>query len=301
MSGNSKIEWCDATWQPVVGCSKVSEGCKNCWAEKMAYRLACMGVPFYDMVQDEGCWNGNVETNKFALDKPLHWKQPRRIFVCSMSDLFHPSVPFEFIDKVFDTMLSCRQHTFQLLTKRPERALEYYDGVISDSSIMGEPAMIDHIDAKHIHLGVTAENQKCADERIPILLQIPAAVRFVSCEPLLGEIDLSRYVFEECRKIQCKNCGSYKSTGVWGIYMCGECGCGEGEEVDPNCEIDWGIFGCESGPKRRPCKIEDVRNIVNQFKAAGIPPFVKQLSINGKVSHKMEEWPEDLRIREYLK
>ncbi len=266
----TKIPWTDETWNPAVGCTKVSEGCTNCYAEKMAVRLYCMGVgkegnaiKKYGSVLCDSKWNGKVFCDESALDKPLHWKKPRRIFVCSMSDLFHPSVPFEFIDKVFDTMLSCRQHTFQLLTKRPERALEYYDGVISDSSIMGEPAMIDHIDAKHIHLGVTAENQKCADERIPILLQIPAAVRFVSCEPLLGWVNL--HIAE--------------GAGILG----------------------WVIVGCESGPKRRECKLEWVRSIVEQCKAIGVPVFVKQISINGKVSHKMEEWPEDLRVQEYPK
>lgn len=125
---STKIEWTDETWQPVVGCSKVSIGCAECYAERMAYRLACMGQKKYQAVisTDGGVWNGKIFCDESVLDKPLHWKKPRMIFVCSMSDLFHPSVPFEFIDKVMAVIALCPQHQFQLLSKRPEIALKYF-------------------------------------------------------------------------------------------------------------------------------------------------------------------------------
>ena len=274
----TKIEWTDETWNPVVGCTKVSEGCQNCYAERMMYRQVCMGAArheknpdsnedtweAYSSVMDEDThkWNGSVALRPEILDQPLHWHNPRQIFVCSMSDLFHESVPFEFIEKVLRVIEQCEQHTFQILTKRPEIAYDFFGGT-SGAGLSAPPL-------KNVWLGVTCENQKCADERIPILLQIPAAHRFVSLEPLLGEVDLNK------RELICK---IWRKGLTIGTYL------------------DWVIIGCESGPKRRPCKLEWVRNIAQQGKAAGVPVFVKQLNINGKVSHDPSEWPEDLRIR----
>jgi len=251
----TKISWSEFSWNPVVGCSKVSTGCQNCYAEKMAFRLNYMGNDnYFDVLNDSG-WNGKTICIESALEKPLHWKKPRKIFVCSMGDLFHPSVPFEFIDKVFATTILCPQHTFQYLTKRPKRMAEYF------ATIDIRTLTIDHWSFPNIWLGVSAENQECADERIPILLQIPAAVRFVSIEPMLERIDLMQWL----------------KTG----------------------KLNWIICGAESGPKRRKCKLEWVRDLVGQCRVADVPVFVKQLSINGKVSHNPEEWPEDLRIRQY--
>jgi len=301
----TKIEWTDETWNPVVGCSKVSEGCQNCYAERMAYRLSCMGIPFYDMVQEEGRWNGNIELNKFILDKPLHWHRPRRIFVCSMSDLF--LAPFEFIDKVFAVAALCPQHTFQILTKRVDVALEYFDErpgfhkrhqishqIFSRNEFRVVPIpkgltqkQIDLAKAinegkiwplPNVHLGVICENQRCADERIPLLLRIPAAKRSVSFEPLLGEIDLD----------------SPNADGLHALG-CGDITCECGDKG-----IDRAIIGCESGPGRRPCKLEWVESLIDQADAAGVKVFVKQLSINGKVSYNPKEWPERFRRRELI-
>ncbi len=236
MGTDSKIEWTDASWNPVVGCSKVSPGCDNCYAERMAHRLAFMGKEGYAYVTTrKGHWNGKIyHVYPKRLEIPLHWREPRRIFVCSMGDLFHESVPFEFIDKVFDTMLSCKQHTFQLLTKRPERALEYYEGVQSDSNIMGEPAMIDHIDANHIWLGVTVEHPDYKN-RIDTLRQIPASVRFLSIEPCLADL------------------GELNLDGIGQV-----------------------IVGGESGPGARPMHPDWVRSIRDQCQAASVPFFFKQ-------------------------
>jgi protein gp37 len=177
-----------------------------------------------------GKWTGKVECCDWLLDKPLHWRKPCKIFVCSMGDLFHQAVPTEFIYKVFDVMKSCPQHTFLVLTKRPQRmSPEPKDGIC--------------IIFKNIWLGVSVENQKRADERIPILLQIPAAKRFVSIEPMLGLVDLER--------------GRYFLT-------------------EPGPRLDWVILGGESGPKARPMNPDWVRSVRDQCKAAGVPFFFKQ-------------------------
>jgi len=180
MSGPTRIEWTDVSWNPVTGCSKVSRGCQFCYAERMAKRLAGRG--------------GYPAENPFAvtlhperLDEPLHWRKPRRVFVCSMGDLFHKDVPSGFITEVFAVMALCPQHTFQVLTKRPERMAEY----LADEDL---PDYIDtmacnygachaNLDGRwplpNVWLGTSVEDQATADERIPHLLRCPAAVRFV--------------------------------------------------------------------------------------------------------------------------
>lgn len=166
MATISKIEWTEMTWNPVTGCSKVSAGCKNCYAEKLAKRLKAMGVERYK--------NGfKVTLQPDLLDVPLHWREPRIVFVNSMSDLFHEKVPLEYIKKIFDTMVKCPQHTFQILTKRSRRL----------SEVAGElpwPA--------NIWMGVSIEDKQVLN-RIADLMAVPAAVRFLSCEPLMGPLD----------------------------------------------------------------------------------------------------------------
>ncbi len=239
-------KWWDKSITLVEGCSPVSTGCEHCWSAGMAHRFR------RSLTTTKGAFNGKIICREDRLGEILKRKKPTRWTI--WNDLFHPGVPFEFIDKVFDTMLSCRQHTFQLLTKRPERALEYYDGVQSDSNIMGEPAMIDSIGANHIHLGVTVCNQKEADEKIPILLQIPAAKRFLSIEPMLGVIDLSAISKPEQ-------------------------GCVKANVLDrhgKHCGLDWVIVGGESGPGARPMHPDWARGIRDQCQAAGVPFFFKQ-------------------------
>jgi len=254
MGTDSKIEWTESTWNPVVGCTKVSAGCQNCYAEKMAYRLACMGQEKYQEVlhqrtrlvdEDAGHWNGKTICDEPTLQKPLHWKKPRRIFVCSMGDLFHETVPFEFIEKVMAVIAVCPQHTFQVLTKRPERMRKFIRPII------------DHL--PNVWLGVTIESPNYW-RRAKLLQKIPTAVKFLSLEPLitdLGDLDLR--------------------------------------------DIEWVIVGCESGPKQRECKIEWVQSIADQCKQAGVPVFIKQLNINNKAVKDINQFPEDLRFREYPK
>ena len=166
MATDTKIEWTEMTWNPVTGCTKVSAGCKHCYAERMAKRLHAMGVERYR--------NGFAVTlHPDLLAAPLKWRQPRLIFVNSMSDLFHEAIPLEFIQRVFETMANCPQHTFQILTKRSNRLREIAN------SLTWKP---------NIWIGVSVEDNRVID-RIPDLRSVPAAVRFLSCEPLIGPLD----------------------------------------------------------------------------------------------------------------
>lgn len=165
MPKKSNIEWTEMTWNPVTGCTKISPGCKHCYAEKMAKRLHAMGSPRYK----DGF---KVTLQDDLVDLPKRWKAPRKVFVNSMSDLFHPLIPAEFIQRVFKTMNECSQHQFQVLTKRPERLLEL-------SATLTWTA--------NIWMGVSVESQKYVS-RVEALTQVPAQVRFLSVEPLLGPI-----------------------------------------------------------------------------------------------------------------
>lgn len=290
MSHKSKIEWCDATWSPIVGCSKISPGCKFCYAERTAIRLngifAAKGddnnwakmsnvlewdyskPEFYEFGKATG-WNGEVELFVNRLDQPRHWRTPRRIFVCSMSDLFHPKVPFEFIDKVFDVIRRTPQHTYQILTKRIKRMADFIYQAYGVNHELG-----------NAWLGVSISNQAEADEKIPILLQIPAAIRFLSIEPMLESIEIPKeylgkeidHYFGKAREKELT-----AKQFISGNY--------------PDDFIDWGICGCESGPKRRPCP--DIKDIVGQFHAAQIPLFVKQINVNGKVVKMPKNFPQE--------
>jgi len=263
MMGKTKIEWCDYSinplrvrggkvWKHGYHCEKSSPGCVRCYAEALNMRYGT-GLPYTKRDVD------------FYLDlsvfDTLPKKKPARVFVQDMSDLFLPGVPFEMIGQIYDKVVQLsmsRGHTFLWLTKHINRMLHFYKWQSNDSWY-----------EQHIHLGVTVCNQKEADEKIPILLQIPAAKRFVSFEPLLGPIDLFDSMF--AAEIMA-------DTEDW--------------------PIDWGVIGCESGPKRRPCKIEWMETIVKQLRMNRIPCFVKQVNINGRVSHNPDEWPASLRVRE---
>ena len=210
----TSIEWCDEIWNPTTGCTKVSAGCKNCYAERIAKRF--WGERKFT----------DVQCHPERLDKPFYWRKPRRVFVDSMSDLFHPDVPDDFILEVFVAMEDSPNYTFMILTKRPDRMLDFRKRrwVIRD----GEPWVY-----PNIWLGVSVENQQAADERIPLLLQTSAAVRFVSVEPMLEKIDL--------RKVQMPDGDDLGPTLFNFGYDVG---------------IDWVICGCESGPGARPMELD---------------------------------------------
>ncbi len=327
MSDGSKIEWTDATWGVVRGCEKVSAGCKHCYAIKVAHRFSGLGRAFEGLtvIGESGPnWTGEARMIPKALSIPLRWRKPRRVFVCSASDLFHKDVPFEYIAAVFGVMAAAPQHTFQVLTKRPERMLEWFkwlgarDGIgpyIRSVRVDGDRTLPDYFRSvmrtvtirgrtvrsgndpwikvfnaaacvgsgplPNVWLGTSVENQETADERIPLLLQCPAAVRWVSAEPLLGPVIFSA--------------------------------------VCPVSDLDWVVVGGESGPGARPCDVKWVYDVVGACQFAGVPVFVKQLGPKPyfevpiypdgplgpsslRVKHPkggdMSEWPEALRVRE---
>ncbi len=297
----TKIEWTDETWNPVVGCSKVSEGCQNCYAERMANRLACMGQKKYQATTGilgymRG-WNGSISCDESALDKPLYWRKPRKIFVCSMGDLFHESVPFEFIDKVFFQISFCPQHRFQILTKRPERMAEYIEQRKGNNErkILYVGLTKFHRGKKfqwpfrNLWLGVTVEHPYYK-HRIDTLRQIPAAVRFLSIEPCLadmGELNLRKG--KKGKIFQCLKCGwkgnHTKLTGGNLSINCPKCnarntlGSNHTNELkDIGCYpgIDQVIVGGESGPGARPMHPDWARGVRDQCVAAGVPFFFKQ-------------------------
>lgn len=254
MANNSKIEWTQATWNPITGCDKVSQGCKNCYAEIMHRRLMKMHPRKYSKP-----FLGNIQWHIDDLKTPTNTKKPTVFFVNSMSDLWHKDVPFDFIDAVFSEMSRNERHTFQILTKRPEIALKFFN------------ARAGHAWTKNVWIGVSVEDQKAADERIPLLLQIPAAIRFLSCEPLLGPIDLiacTTWPPDKCPYCDFIGRGILDENG----RMCPECS----SYMDRMPMIDWVIVGGESGHKARPMHPDWVRAIRDQCNACSVPFFFKQ-------------------------
>lgn len=265
MGDKTGIEWTDATWNAVRGCTRVSEGCRNCYAETVAHRFSGEGQPYEGLVNDKGRWNGQVKFVREHLLDPLRWKRPRKVFVNSMSDVFHEGFSFEQIAAQWAVMCAAPHHTFQVLTKRPERMVEFFKWLLADADwtsellmesletalgiegertpqmerlLYGRPWAPPHA-AAHIMLGVSVENQAAADERLPALLWTRAQIvspLFLSCEPLLGAVDLGAYA-----KI-----------------------------------LDWVIVGGESGAHARPMAPEWARSLRDQCAAAQVPFFFKQ-------------------------
>lgn len=255
------IEWTDASWNPIVGCTKVSAGCGNCYAIRMAHRLAknpkiaevgndwvrsggdgsirYVSNPYMDsttITNGVVNWSGALSFIPSRLEQPLRWRKPRRVFVCSMGDLFHESVPFEWVRQVMEVIERCPQHTFQLLTKRPARMLRFYEsesGFLAGASA-GHGWGWDY--PKNAWLGVSVEDQATAGERIPLLLEVPAAVRFVSVEPLLSAVDVSPWL----------------------------------------SALSQIIVGGESGPGARPMHHSWVRSLRDQCVESSTPFFFKQ-------------------------
>lgn len=317
MSDSTGIQWTDATWNPIRGCSRVSEGCRNCYAEAVARRFSGQGLPYEGLTNGQGRWNGTIRVVEEHLTDPLRWKRPRRVFVNSMSDLFHENVSDQTIDRIFAVMAFSPQHTFQVLTKRPERMLAYMNGLsrhpkdhcwadaLRSFRVFGHGDTLRSVSLPlpNVWLGVSVEDQATADARIPLLLQTPAAVRFISAEPLLGPIDL------------------LKQNEVPLSML-------------PTARLDWVIVGGESGPGARACERHWLALIVQQCKRADVACFVKQLGakytdaqngiggaafktdpvvqadIKGRMygplaylrdrkGGDITEWPEELRVRQF--
>lgn len=233
----TKIEWTDVTWNPITGCTPISEGCKNCYAARMANRLnGRFGYPLARPFR--------VIFHPDKLDRPLGWRKPRHVFVCSMGDLFHEDVLFEWVDAVFGVMARCRQHTFQVLTKRPGRMLEWFQ-----HSVVGPPS--------NVWFGVTCEKQDHLG-RVEQLLELkrryPHITTFVSAEPLLGPLDLLDYLME------------YEDNDVTG---------GDYFRCVGYTLLDWVIVGGETGPGARAMHPGWVGDIRDQCQAADVPFFFK--------------------------
>jgi protein gp37 len=301
MSQGTSIEWTHApgyrgeTWNPVTGCQKISPGCKNCYAEGVAVRF--WGERNFT----------DVRCHEDRLDQPLHWRAPRMVFVNSMSDLFHESVPDGFIAQIFQTMRQARQHIYLVLTKRPERMHTFmascrpWEGWVTHNSNRplgygGDGIIVGTIEnwpPRNIWLGVSVESDPYVG-RIDQLLETPAFVRFVSYEPALGPVDFTRF-------FHCRNCKWDPPEETFGKTCC-------------RCRrVDWVIVGGESGPDARPLNLAWAEAVRNQCRLADVPFFMKQsgtnpflildeglksLATRGKGGNPAE-WPEHLRVREW--
>ena len=271
MGDRSGISWTDASWNPVVGCTKVSAGCKHCYAhtlhdQRHAAKMAGETEGAKNLPDQYDHPFTTVQRKPERLEMPLRWRRPRRIFVNSVSDLFHPDVPDEFIDQVFAVMALADRHVFQILTKRPERMASYFQRVEtlypSLWSLVGsvpQQLLDKHADKiaaacergiplPNVHLGVSAENQRAWDERVARLAMVPAAIRFVSAEPLIGAIDVHSL--------------KHSNDPDLSIFEFGM--------------IDWVIVGGESGPNYRPMDHDWARSIRDACVSEGVPFFFKQ-------------------------
>lgn len=337
MADRSAIEWTDASLNPIrarhteVGkigwhCEHVSEGCRNCYAEKINHRLGT-GVAYkpgeirqLHEIEKEGV---EIFLDEKILTQPLKWRKPRKIFWGSMTDIAGRWVTDGMLDRMFAVMALTPQHTHQVLTKRPERLRQYlsisrpWGGAILTAAcnLLGRDPGPFSLPLPNVWLGTSCEDQATADERIPHLLRTPAAVRFVSCEPLLGPIDLTRL----------------RGEGTWRDALGGRLHTGPGI-LTGEPRLGWVIIGGESGRGARPHNISWDRSLIDQCKAAGVPCFEKQLGrrpywdlLNGcgkwprgaltrieldgrqvdaitlkdKKGGDWNEWPADLRVREF--
>ena len=336
VSDGSKIEWCTSTWTIAVGCTRVDARCEHCYAIPFVHRKlhasheGLTKLRGKDAARPGVDWNGIVRTLPERLADPLRWKKPRRIFVGSMTDLFHPAIPFEYIAAVFGVMAACPHHTFLVLTKRPERAREFFAWVTTADQL----ALMHGLDdgrgtwwtaramehavslawriprgpwpLPNVHIGVSVSDQTTADGAIPVLLELPAAVRWVSYEPALGPV-----VFD-CER----------------GWLC----CGMDDRGGPH--IDTIVVGGESGPSARPFHIEWARDVISQCRDTNCKVYVKQMGsqticmecngtgrgdgpggycwgcggatnavqrLSDRKGGDMSEWPSDLRIREWAR
>ena len=297
----TKIEWCDETWNSVIGCTKVSTGCKNCFAIGWAHRHAnnprfgthFQGYnpnPYMGLATPDGKnWTNEVRCLDERLEIPLKWKKPRRIFLSSMGDVFHKDVPDEFLHKLFAVMSFCPQHQFMILTKRAERMREYLSRITTQQAVLFETERwihepIEQWPLTNVALGVSVSNQPEADAAIPELLQTPAAMRFVSAEPLLSGI-------------------KFKPEWLWGVNHI------------PAGQVDQGFFlpplnliiaGGETGSGARPSNPKWFRDLRYQCAEAGVPFHFKrwgewlditQISLTSKLKESLlHTFPDGRRV-----
>lgn len=272
MADQTKIEWTDATWNPITGCSVVSPGCTNCYAMKLAGTRLQHHPSRAGLTRDTKAgpvWTGEMRFNEEWLTQPLAWKRSRMVFVCAHGDLFHEDVPDSWIDRVFAVMALAPQHTFQVLTKRAARMRAYVQEAITSGRwllwvhpSLGHP-IFDYaaqwpVMFRHVWLGVSAEDQERADNRLPDLLATPATTRFLSAEPLLGPLDIAWAI----APVRIEIAAGFQMRGRFSPGL---------ETLRP---ISWIIVGGENGP--RPMQAEWAQSIRDQCAAAGTPFFFKQ-------------------------
>lgn len=334
MSLNSGIEWTDSSWNALRGCSRASEGCRNCYAERQAYRFSGPGQPFEGLVtitNGHPAWTGKVALIEKHLLDPMKWKpvklgggrieyeqagpfvmtrpavRPRIIFVNSVSDLFHESIPTWWQDQIFAVMAMCPQHRFIVLTKRAGRMYEYLSTPASElqmrwgmaaSYLLGSGEEAERRAPKafplpNVALGVSIENQSTASLRVPFLLKTPAAFRLASAEPLLGPLDLTaiRYWDEVDPDIECE----WNALTAFHQVLHSNSMDAVATEDDGVTKLDWVICGGESGKKARPMNPDWARSLRDQCKATNTPYFFKQWGEwgpceNGEVTPSPEDW-----------
>ena len=249
----SGIEWTQKTWNPIRGCSRISDGCVNCYAEKMAVRMK--NTHYKGLVQSTSKgprWTGEIMHVESVLSDPYKWKKPSLVFVNSMSDMFHEKADMDFVEKCFDVMNGNPRHTFQVLTKRADRIQEF----IKHSNYKAFPS--------NVWIGVSVENQQ-AVKRIGYLVDVPAKIRFLSVEPMLGPVQIEKYLDQ----------------------------------------IEWVIIGGESGPNARPCKASWKEHLIMQCDLYNVPVFMKQFGTNASYDdgtfkgNNFDEWPSQFQRRDY--
>lgn len=294
----TKIHWTDHSLNPgIYGCSPAHTGCRNCYAAKMARRLAGMGQKQYEglttteMVREDDRtmrevvrWTGEVRVDFTQTDRAfakLPKRKPSRVFCTSMGDLFGPKVPYLMAEGVLRRFEARPHLTGQILTKHPGRMATFAEGRSQWPS--------------NVMAGCSISDQATADKLIPDLLRVPAAVRFLSVEPMVGPVDLKSAL----RGLISCDCRRMIDPSMSGCPWCGTTWRFGTERLEKMRDIDWVIVGCESGPNRRPMQLEWARSVVQQCEDAGTACFVKQIHLDGRLSSDPEEWPEDLRVREF--
>lgn len=284
--GKSKIEWTNETWNPIAGCSLASPGCTNCYAMDLAGTRLRAHPTYYGLTTWDGkkpTWTGHIRFIEDKVSEPLHWRKPRKVFVNSMSDMFHEKVDFDWLDQLFAVMGLTPHHQYQILTKRAEIMHNYIKEQRLDE-MNGHAGQFQHWDLMqqaewplpNVQLGVSCEDQKRADERVPWLLMTPAVTRFVSAEPLLGPIR-----FDACHYDEVVEVNALK--GSHGLVR---------PHVAYGPKLDWIIVGGESGRRARPMDPDWARDIRDQCAKNGTKFFMKQM-------HKKGPIPDDLLIREW--
>ncbi|MBB3937720.1 phage Gp37/Gp68 family protein [Aureimonas phyllosphaerae] len=309
MADGTKIEWTDATWNPITGCAVVSPGCTNCYAMKLAGTRLKHIPSRTGLTRDTKAgpvWTGEIRFNAEWLDQPLRWHRPRMIFVCAHGDLFAEGVTDEMLDQVFAVMALAPQHTFQVLTKRPDRMRDYCRRVdergrhpsmnaaaaLAATGCWNTPALDLRVwPLPNVWLGVSAEDQRRADERIPALLDTPAAVRWVSAEPMLGPIDFTSISLGEKAGVVLGEDGEPDRPETFRVDRNALQDCDGAFE-----RIDWIVVGGESGHGARPMHPDWARAIRDQCAKAEVPFLFKQWGEWGLAAPRPSGMPGDLAL-----